>query len=129
MLAPTFHVMNFKAGPLQFLDRVADIVQFATREDVAHEGPLLRAGGKLCLAALGPARDSMIEKEAIRGEHGPNLLQVFGHIGNANVFVHADRRDLVELPVNVSIVFQLDCHLVAKALRFDTVKGIIVLFL
>ena len=91
MLAPCFDVMNFKPRALHRGNAVADIVEFATGENVFGDGPLLRPQAASKRRRLGgTARNGVIEKHAVFTQQAADFLHVDRDVLQADMLVHAD---------------------------------------
>ena len=77
MIAPPLDVVDTKAMGFHHVDRVADVIEFATREDVFPQQPLfgtnpLEPSPRL----LGRPRDTVVEEDAPIGQQRMDLPEV-----------------------------------------------------
>ena len=111
MFAPPLNIMHFKTVPLQIGDGHAKMVQFSTRKDVAGKcGVFLgvfREG--LVIAFRGPC-DGMVQVKTARAQQSVYRGKIGRIIGDADLFKHADGRDLIKLPLHFGVILELDFH-------------------
>ena len=86
----------------------------------ANSGPLAAERA----LALGRARDGVVQIEAVRLQHALHGAVIGRVVVDADMLVHADRHDLVELAVKGRIVADLDRHPVPEPEALDLGLGV-----
>src|SRR4051812_28303326 len=108
MFAPAFDIMHLKALALQIGGAHANVVELTTGKNVAGDRDLFRPLlAKRFVGAFGGTSDGVVEVESVRREQTSHRGKISWVIVDTDVFEHADRGGLVELPVEGAVVPQL----------------------
>ena len=116
MLAPRFDVANFETLRLHRLEGMADMVELRAREDVFQQKPFFRddlAGA--AAASLDPPGEAVIQQQTAVAQQAVQLAEIGWVIPDPDMFVHADRGDLVVFAIQALVTPEFHRHLVLQA--------------
>src|SRR3989304_1434869 len=117
--------MHFKPIALDIGQHHADVVEFDPGKNVLRNRADFRSlTQERLVVALGDARCGMVQIEAVGLEATLNLLEKGVMIGQANVLDHLYLANLVEFPLDSSVVLQLNPYTIAETASRDLIARV-----
>src|SRR5271155_1997152 len=100
VLAPCLDVVYFKIMQFEISNRHAEMIEFSPGKDVAadrgRQSGVTPAAATKALETLRAQRNRMVEVQAARFQQAIDGLEIGRMVGDADVFEHADRSNLVK---------------------------------